>query len=39
MPGTVVVDLGTDDEMGEVDAEHGVRVILGAHDARVLRIG
>jgi trehalose synthase len=39
VPGTVVVDLGTDDEMGEVDEEHGVRVILGAHDARVLRIG
>jgi trehalose synthase len=39
VPGTAVVDLGTDDEMGEVDAEHGVRVILGAHDARVLRIG
>jgi len=38
VPGTAVLDLGTDEVMGEVDAEHGVRVVLGAHDARVLRL-
>ena len=38
VPGAAVVDLGTDEPMGEVDAEHGVPVVLGAHDARVLRI-
>ncbi len=39
VPGTAVVDLGTDEPLGEVDEEHGVRVVLGAHDGRVLRIG
>ena len=39
VPGTVVVDLGTDEEVGEVDDEHGLRLVLGAHDARVVRIG
>ena len=36
VPGTVVHDLGTGEPMGEVDEEHDVPVILGAHDARVL---
>ena len=39
VPGLELVDLGTDEPMGEVDEEHGVRVVLGAHDGRVLRIG
>jgi len=37
-PGSLVVDLGTDEEVGEVDEEHGLRLVLGAHDARVVRI-
>ena len=39
VPGAPVVDLGTDEEVGEVDQEHGIRLVLGAHDARVVRIG
>ncbi len=39
VPGVELVDLGTDEPMGEVDEERGVRVVLGAHDGRVLRIG
>jgi trehalose synthase len=38
VPGTAVVDLGTDEPLGEVDEGHGVRVVLGAHDGRVIRI-
>ncbi len=38
VPGAAVVDLGTDEPFGEVDEEHGVRVVLGAHDGRVIRI-
>jgi trehalose synthase len=38
VPGTAVVDLGTEEPLGEVDEEHGVRVVLGAHDGRVIRI-
>ena len=39
VPGLALVDLGTDEPLGEVDEEHGVRVVLGAHDGRVLQIG
>ena len=39
VPGTEILDLGTDEPLGEVDEEHGVHVVLGAHDGRVLRIG
>jgi trehalose synthase len=38
VPGTAVVDLGTDEPLGEVDEDGGVRVVLGAHDGRVVRI-
>jgi hypothetical protein len=37
--GSTVVDLGTDEVVGEVDAEFGIHLVLGAHDARVVRIG
>jgi maltose alpha-D-glucosyltransferase/alpha-amylase len=39
VPGLELVDLGTDEPLGVVDEEGGVRVVLGAHDGRVLRIG
>ena len=39
VPGTEILDLGTDEPLGEVDEEHGVHVVLGAHDGLVLRIG
>ena len=38
VPGADIVDLGNDTILGTVDEEHGVRVLLGAHDGRVLRI-
>ncbi len=38
VPGADIVDLGNDTVLGTVDEEHGVRVLLGAHDGRVLRI-
>jgi hypothetical protein len=38
VPGADIVDLGNDTVLGTVDDEHGVRVLLGAHDGRVLRI-
>jgi trehalose synthase len=39
VPGAPVVDLGTDEEVGEVDEAGRLRLVLGAHDARVVRIG
>ena len=36
--GATVVDLGTDEIVGEVDDELGIHLVLGAHDARVVRI-
>jgi trehalose synthase len=39
VPGADVVDLASDSPIGVVDEEHGVRVLLGAHDGRVLRLG
>ncbi len=39
VPGTLVVDLGSDEPLGTVDEDGGVRIVLGAHDGRVLRIG
>jgi trehalose synthase len=39
VPGADVIDLGNDTVLGTVDEEHGVHVLLGAHDARVLHIG
>jgi trehalose synthase len=39
VPGTEVVDLASEEPLGTVNDDYGVRVVLGAHDARVLLIG
>ena len=39
VPGASVIDLGSDEVVGEVDEDQTVHLVLGAHDARVVRIG
>jgi hypothetical protein len=36
--GAEVLDLATHEPTGVVDEDHGVRVVLGAHDGRILRL-
>jgi hypothetical protein len=37
-PGAEVTDLGTGEPVSTVDADGCVRLVLGAHDARVIRV-
>ena len=38
MPGSVLVDMFTDEEMGEVDDLHSFAVTLGPHEGRSLLV-